>query len=136
MLHEYPHFNPKRYDLDVKIATVRTGSHCNFNINCHIIWIPKYRKKLLKGKVKEALIQADVDEGPSPLSVNFEAVVFGGNPPYTNYEWDIDYDGVTDYTGQKIDHTFIVSGYHMVQLKVADSNNNEDTVIKIIIVEQ
>ena len=55
MLHEYPHFNPNRYDLDVKIATVRKGSHCKFNINYHIIWIPKYRKKLLKGNVKEAL---------------------------------------------------------------------------------
>ena len=55
MLHEYPHFNPKRYDLDIKIVAVRTGSHCKFNINYHITWIPKYRKKLLKGKVKEVL---------------------------------------------------------------------------------
>ena len=52
---EYPHFNPVKYNLDVKIATVRTGSHCKYNINYHIIWIPKFRKKLLVGKVAEVL---------------------------------------------------------------------------------
>ena len=52
---EYPHFNPVKYNLDVKIATVRTGSHCKYNINYHIIWIPKFRKKILTGKVAEVL---------------------------------------------------------------------------------
>src|SRR6056297_2377350 len=52
---EYPHFNPTKYGLDVKIATVRTGSHCKFNINYHIIWIPKYRRKVLTGKVVSVL---------------------------------------------------------------------------------
>ena len=36
---QYKHFNPSTYNLDVKIATVRTGSHCKFNINYHLIWI-------------------------------------------------------------------------------------------------
>jgi len=54
---QYKHFNPSNYNLDVKIATVRTGSHCKFNINYHLIWIPKYRKKLLYGKVKMVLEQ-------------------------------------------------------------------------------
>lgn len=53
--NQYQHFNPTKYQLDVKIASVRTGSHCKYNINYHIIWIPKYRKKLLYGKVKEVL---------------------------------------------------------------------------------
>lgn len=53
--NQYKHFNPSNYNLDVKIATVRTGSHCKFNINYHIIWIPKYRKKLLYGPVKTVL---------------------------------------------------------------------------------
>lgn len=51
----YPHFNPKKYDLKVKIATVRSSKHCKYNINYHIIWIPKYRKAILKGKVAEVL---------------------------------------------------------------------------------
>lgn len=49
------HFNPQKYNLDVKIATVRSGYHCKHNINYHIIWIPKYRKHLLTGKVAEVL---------------------------------------------------------------------------------
>lgn len=49
--NKYPHFNPEKHKIESKIATVKTGSHCKFNINYHIIWIPKYRKHLLKGKV-------------------------------------------------------------------------------------
>jgi putative transposase len=55
--NEYPHFNPKTYDIQVKISSVKTGSHCKHNLNYHIIWIPKYRKKLLIGKVVPFLKQ-------------------------------------------------------------------------------
>ena len=56
MLHNYPHFNPNKYQLNVKIATVRSGFHCTYNINYHLVWIPKYRKRaLLEGKVKDSL---------------------------------------------------------------------------------
>jgi putative transposase len=52
---QYAHFNPSKYNIDVKIAKVRTSSHSKHNINYHIIWIPKYRKKLLYGRVAEVL---------------------------------------------------------------------------------
>lgn len=57
MLNQYPHFNPKTYDIQVKISSVKSGSHCKHNINYHIVWIPKYRKKLLVGKVADFLKQ-------------------------------------------------------------------------------
>jgi len=53
--NQYHHFNPQSQDLDVKIAVVKSGSHCKHNINYHFIWIPKYRKKLLYGRVKTVL---------------------------------------------------------------------------------
>ncbi|MFH0870069.1 MAG: transposase [archaeon] len=34
---------------------MRTSHHCKYNINYHIIWIPKYRKSVLVDKVKEVL---------------------------------------------------------------------------------
>lgn len=55
MLHTYPHFNPNKYQLDVKIATVQNGFHCKFNINYHLVWIPKYRHTVLEGDVKKTL---------------------------------------------------------------------------------
>jgi putative transposase len=55
MLHTYPHFNPNKYQLDVKIATVQSGFHCKFNINYHLVWIPKYRHTVLEGDVKKTL---------------------------------------------------------------------------------
>ena len=50
-----PHFNPEKYDVQVKIASVRTSAHSKHNINYHIVWIPKYRKLVLKDKVVEVL---------------------------------------------------------------------------------
>ena len=54
---KYEHFNPVKHNLDVKVAVVRKGFHCKHNINYHIIWIPKYRKPILKDKVVEVLRQ-------------------------------------------------------------------------------
>jgi len=55
--NEYKHFNPVKHNLDVKVAVIRKSFHCTHNINYHIIWIPKYRKKILTGKVAEVLKQ-------------------------------------------------------------------------------
>jgi putative transposase len=52
---KYPHFNPSKYQLNVKVAVVRSSFHCKHNINYHIIWIPKFRKPVLVGKVAEVL---------------------------------------------------------------------------------
>ncbi len=52
---KYPHFNPAKYDVQVKISSVETSSHSKHNLNYHFVWIPKYRKKLLKDNVKEVL---------------------------------------------------------------------------------
>ena len=51
----FKHFNPEVHKIESKIATVRTSHHCKFNINYHLIWIPKYRKHILVGEVKEML---------------------------------------------------------------------------------
>lgn len=55
--NEYPHFNPQSYDVNVKIATVRTSSHAKFNINYHLVWIPKFRRKMLVGRIVPVLKQ-------------------------------------------------------------------------------
>ena len=52
---KFKHFNPVKYKIESKIAVVKTGHHCKFNINYHIIWIPKFRKPILTDKVKEVL---------------------------------------------------------------------------------
>ena len=67
--NKYPHFNPEVYKIESKIATVRTSHHCKFNINYHIIWIPKYRKPILVGKVREVL-KTIIDGQCQELSLN------------------------------------------------------------------
>jgi putative transposase len=52
---KYPHFNPEKYGLKVKVAEVKATSHTKYNINYHVIWIPKYRKPILTGRVKQYL---------------------------------------------------------------------------------
>ncbi|MBD3164513.1 hypothetical protein GF323_04885 [Candidatus Woesearchaeota archaeon] len=46
--NKYQHFNPVEHKIASKIATVRTSHHCKYKTNYHIIWIPKYRKQILK----------------------------------------------------------------------------------------
>ncbi|KKN40566.1 hypothetical protein LCGC14_0732020 [marine sediment metagenome] len=53
--NRFAHFNPEEHKIESKIAVVKRGLHCKYNINYHIIWIPKYRKHLLKGRVREVL---------------------------------------------------------------------------------
>jgi putative transposase len=52
---KYPHFKPTnelRKDLD----TIRSGKHSTYNINYHVVWIPKYRRPMLRdAKVREVL---------------------------------------------------------------------------------
>ncbi|HLC61861.1 MAG TPA: IS200/IS605 family transposase [Candidatus Nanoarchaeia archaeon] len=67
--NKYPHFNPGVYKIESKIAMVRTSHHCKFNINYHIIWIPKYRKPILVGKVREVL-KTIIDGQCQELSLN------------------------------------------------------------------
>lgn len=57
MIRKYPHFNPQKHKIETKIATVKPGLHNKYNINYHIVWIPKYRKHLLTGNVKEILTE-------------------------------------------------------------------------------
>lgn len=35
----------------------QSGSHCRYDIKYHIVWIPKYRRALLSGKIAERLKQ-------------------------------------------------------------------------------
>ena len=51
----YKHFNPEEHEIESKIATVKSGIHCKFNINYHFVWIPKYRKHILRGKIVDVL---------------------------------------------------------------------------------
>ena len=53
--NRFPHFNPEEHKIETKMASVKSGSHCKFNVNYHIIWIPKFRKPILFGKVAEVL---------------------------------------------------------------------------------
>lgn len=52
---KYPHFKPTE-KLRKDIKSIRTTSHATYNINYHLIWIPKYRKPVLAHpKVKDVL---------------------------------------------------------------------------------
>ena len=55
MKERYPHFKSND-SLVEKMHTIRTTSHATYNCNYHFVWIPKYRKPLLKHeKLKEIL---------------------------------------------------------------------------------
>ena len=42
------HFHLKTYNITMQeVAKVRYGTHCKYNINYHLVWIPKTRMKIL-----------------------------------------------------------------------------------------
>ena len=42
------HFRLKKYEITLKeIATVRYGTHCKYNVNYHLVWIPKTRMNIM-----------------------------------------------------------------------------------------
>ncbi|MBU2945676.1 malectin domain-containing carbohydrate-binding protein [Zobellia uliginosa] len=67
-------------------------------------------------------MQANVTNGPLPLTVNFtgeNTTDPNGDTPLT-FAWDIDVDGTVDYTTENISHTYTVAGTYTAQLKVTD----------------
>lgn len=69
------------------METKRTR-HAAYNINYHFVWIPKYRRKVLTGKVPERLIEllkeksAELDGEILNVTVQVDQVhLFGSFPP-------------------------------------------------------
>ncbi|HXB13728.1 MAG TPA: IS200/IS605 family transposase, partial [Bacteroidia bacterium] len=51
-------------NLGKELSTIRVGGHSKFNINYHIVWIPKYRKPML-GNPKLKKILEEILRGQS-----------------------------------------------------------------------
>ncbi|MBC6998001.1 malectin domain-containing carbohydrate-binding protein [Cytophaga sp. FL35] len=68
------------------------------------------------------VMEADVTNGALPLNVNFsgdQTTDPNDDSPLT-YAWDIDVDGIVDYTTPNIQHTYNLEGTYTAQLKVTD----------------
>lgn len=63
----------------------------------------------------------------APLTVTFTDQTVGAT---TGWAWDIDNDGITDYTTQSPTHTYSATGTYTVRL-IASNVNGSDTIIKV-----
>jgi PKD repeat protein len=63
----------------------------------------------------------NISEGCAPLMVQFNDMCSGG---VTSYAWDINNDGVTDYTTASPKHTFATPGEYTVKLTVSNANGS------------
>jgi hypothetical protein len=55
---------------------------------------------------------------------SFIGTASGGTPPYTNYEWDFNYDGTTfdvDKSGAEVSYSYTTAGTYTIGLRVTDS---------------
>jgi PKD repeat protein len=68
-----------------------------------------------------AEFEATPRAGEEPLSVNFAFVEVTTGVTYTDWEWDLDGDGVVDDTGQTASHNYPDPGTYDVTLTVTDS---------------
>ncbi|QLG49766.1 PKD domain-containing protein [Natrinema halophilum] len=64
--------------------------------------------------------------------VQFEA---RSDDPIDTYEWDVDGDGNTDYTGRSVEHTFWKSGDHTVQVTVVTEEGIVNKTSRVVSVD-
>lgn len=60
MKNIYPHFKPDK-NLGKDLDTIRTQNHSTFNINYHLVWIPKYRRTLLADPRAKRILTEIID---------------------------------------------------------------------------
>jgi glucose/arabinose dehydrogenase/PKD repeat protein len=83
-----------------------------------------YRIDYVEGNRTPAVhAETDVDSGPLPLTVNFDASrSTDPDGDALTYSWDFDGDGTPDASGVRVSHTFATAGNHAVRLTVTDAN--------------
>ncbi|KQC07145.1 MAG: hypothetical protein APR55_01040 [Methanolinea sp. SDB] len=72
-------------------------------------------------ELPQADFEADPTSGVAPLTVQFTDLSTG-NP--TQWAWDVNNDGVTDYTSQNPEHTYASSGTYTVKLTVTNAGGS------------
>lgn len=71
---------------------------------------------------------ADVQSGPTPLTVNFTDQSFSSDPGgILSWSWDVNGDGNPDYTTQNCTHTYTTEGLYDVSLTVTDLMHGSNT---------
>lgn len=54
MRNLYPHHQEPSKET---LSTLRSGAHTRYNVNYHMVWIPKYRKKVLVGRNRKQILE-------------------------------------------------------------------------------
>ncbi len=75
-----------------------------------------------------ALFEADVTGGPSPLTAQFTDLSFAFPGPITVWEWDFENDGVIDSYEQNPTHTFTEPGLYTVVFTISDGVNSNTNI--------
>ncbi len=85
----------------------------------------------------QAVIQASPEDGPAPLTVNFDgsgSSTFEGN--IVSYVWDFGDGTPQTTTGATVSHKYEAVGSYVVRLKVVTNNDESDTITKTINVRE
>lgn len=73
-----------------------------------------------------AAFAANITHGKAPLTVQFtDKSVSTGT---TTYHWDVNNDGVVDYTGNNPVHTFQMAGKYTVKLTVTNPSGSDSEI--------
>ena len=76
--------------------------------------------------VPTAQFTATTTQGQSPLPVQFTDLSVSTGT--TSYQWDINNDGVTDYTAQNPSHTYPAAGNYTVKFTVTNASGSDSEI--------
>jgi len=117
-----------RYTVTLNIAKqeIRSGKETTESF-AHEIFISNEKVN--------AKFTATPKEGEAPLKVEFDASESKDpDGEIVEWEWDLNYDGQYEESGEKITHTFEKIGEYKVKLRVVDNNNEYSTTEETITV--
>ena len=103
-------------DYTVKLTVTNTSGSDSVVKTQYI----KVLSPLVTGSPPTVQFTASATSGQSPLSVRFTDQSVSATP--LSYQWDVNNDGIVDYTTQKPSHTYLAAGDYTVKLTVTNAN--------------
>jgi PKD repeat protein len=103
-------------DYTVKLTVTNTSGSDSVVKTQYI----KVLSPLVTGSPPTVQFTASATSGQSPLSVRFTDQSVSATP--LSYQWDVNNDGIVDYTTQNPSHTYLAAGDYTVKLTVTNAN--------------
>ena len=114
------------YDANMTDIYTLAATDFEFVDESSLMITPTSGKANISTPTVHANFAANITQGPAPLPVQFtDQSVSAGT---TSYNWDVNNDGVVDYTTKNPSHTYQAAGNYTVKLTVTNASGSNSEI--------